>query len=179
MANKTGLPGTAMPWGRKTDNRLDRLEHRLNLTSDAVDGILGPVDKTVVAGFELGQSFLNGVNGKVAPNSPVGLQYVSSTGLFEVSISLAGLLSYGSVLGAGFESVEWPYDVYFDIPSNGPVASCGPTESRWVPFAQSRSTIVSSRPGVFNLSLYFFANTTQNLDSQAFVNKVQLSAKAV
>ena len=179
MVSNSGLPGTAVPWGRKTDGRLDRLEHRLNLTSDAVDGMLGSADKTVVAGFELGQSILNGVSGRVEPSSPVALQYVSSTGLFEVTVTLAGLNSYGSVLGAGFESDEWPYNVYFEIPSNGPVASCAPTESRWVPFAASRSTIVSSRPGVFNLSLYFYANTTQNASSQAFVNKVQLSVKAV
>lgn len=179
MANKTGLPGSAEPWGRKTDSRLDRLEHMLNVTSAAVDGMLGQVDKTVVASFELGQSILNGVSGRVEPNSPVALQYVSGTGLFEVTISLAGLNSYGSVLGAGFESIEWPYDVYFEIPRNGPVASCSPSETRWVPFAQSRSTIVSARPGVFNLSLYLYANTTQNANSQAFLNKVQLSVKAV
>lgn len=179
VTTNTGLPGTAVPWGRKTDTRLDRLEQRLNITNETVDGMLGPVDKTVVATYDTGQSIANGLVGKVAPSTPVDVQYVSSTGLFEVTVTLAGLNSYGSVLGAGFESAEWPYDIYFEIPRNGPVASCAPTESRWVPFAQSRSTIISARPGVFDLSLYFYVNTTQNASSQAFVNKVQLSVKAV
>lgn len=179
MANKTGLPGSAEPWGRSVESRLSGLEHRAGITSDVLDGLQDSVDKTVVAGAESGQNFLNGVSGKVASNSPVEVQYVSSTGLFEVTVSLAGLVSYGSIIGAGFEAEQWPYDVYFEIPSNGPVASCAVTEARWVPFAQSRSTIISTRPGVYNLSLYFYANTTQNTSSQAFVNKVQLSVKAV
>lgn len=174
-----GLPGTAVPWGRKIDHRLHEVEHKLGITSDAVDGMLGPMDKTVVSSFELGQSILNGVSGRVEPNSAVAVQYVSSTGLFEVTVSLAGLVSYGAVLGAGFEADEWPYDIYFEIPRNGPVASCAVTEARWFPFAISRSTVISSRSGVFDLSLYLYANTTQNASSQAFVNKVQLSVKAV
>jgi hypothetical protein len=32
---------------------------------------------------------------------------------------------------------------------------------------------------VFDLSLYLHANTTQNASAQAFLNKVQLSVKAV
>lgn len=177
--NVTSLPGSAVPWGRRTESRLETLENTLKVTADTVDGLQGAVDKTVVAGFELGQSFLNGVIGKVAPNDAVAVQFVSSTGLFEVTVTLAGLNSYGSVLGAGFESPEWPYDIYFEIPRNGPVAACAPTESRWVPFAASRSTIISTRPGVYNLSLYFYTNTTQNVSSQAFANKCQLSVKAV
>lgn len=176
---KTGLPSSAMPWGRQTDTRLDQLEHLMDVTREDVNSHLGPLDKTVVGSFDSGQNIANGVSGRVEPNSPVALQYISSTGLFEVTLTLAGLVSYGAVLGAGFESAEMPYDIYFEIPPNGPVASCSPTDSRWVPFAQSRSTIVSTRPGVFDLALYFYANTTLNASAQAFVNKVQLSVKAV
>jgi hypothetical protein len=179
VANKTGLPGSAEPWGRDVEKRLHTLEHKADITSDVLDGMQSYVDKTVTASFETGQSVLNGVVGKVIPTTPVAVKYVSGTGLFEVTVTLAGLVSFGSVLGAGFESQEWPYDVYFEIPSNGPVATCALTENRWVPFAQSRSTIISSRPGVFDLSLYLYANTTQNASAQAFLNKVQLSVKAV
>lgn len=179
MANKTGLPGSAEPWGRAVDKRLGELEHRAGITSTTLEGLQSSVDKTVFAAFDYGQNIANGVNAKLTLDWPVEVQFVSSTGMFEVTVSASGLVMAGASLGISFESDEWPSDIYFDIPARGVVASCAEGDVRYAPFAGSRSTLISTRPGIFNLSLYAFANTTINASAQAFIHEAQLSVKAV
>lgn len=173
------LPGNAVPWGRLMESRTTQLENTVERINSTLGGMQSSVDKTVYTSYDYGMNIANGVNGKLAFDGPTDVQFVSSTGLFEVTVTLAGLVTYGAVLGAGFEAEEFPYSTYFDIPSNGVVASCSPTDTRWVPFAGSRSTVVSTRPGVYNFNLYLHAVTNQNASSVAFVNKAQISIKAV
>lgn len=179
MANKTGLPGSAEPWGRAVDKRLGKLEHSAGITAGVLDGMQSSVDKTVFANYELGQQILQGVSGKVDLTIPTSVQFVSGTGLFEVTVSLGGLVMAGASLGCSFESDQFPPDIYFDIPAWGVVGSSANADVRYAPFSSSKSTIFSTRPGVYNFSLYLTTNTTITASSQAFVNKAQLSVKAV
>lgn len=179
MANKTGLPGSAEPWGRAVDKRLGELEHRAGITSTTLEVMRGSVDKTVFADFPYGQNIANGVTGKLAIDWPTEVQFVSSTGLFEVTVSMSGLVMAGATVGVSFESDEWPADIYFNIPAYGVVASCAAADVRYAAFSGSRSTIMSTRPGIFKLSLYVTADTTINANSQAYINDAQLSVKAV
>jgi hypothetical protein len=182
MASKNDLstlPGPAIPWGRKVEDRLKKVEDTLNIATTTLDGLGSRVNQTVYASFEYGQNIANATTGRVELSVPCEVQYVSGTGLFEVTVTLAGLVQYGGVLGLGFEGTLWPYETYFDIPSNGVVASCAVDDSRWVPFAYSRSTVVSARPGVYNLALYLHANMTNNAQSVGYLNKAQLVVKAV
>lgn len=173
------LPGNAVPWGRKVESRLDKVESTLNIHNAALDALGSQVDKTVYTSYEYGLNIANGTTGRLDFDQPTSVQFVSGTGLFEVTVSLAGLVSYGAVLGACFESEQYPYETYFDIPSYGVVASCAPTDDRWVPFASSRSTILSNRPGIYVFNLYLHAAANQNATSAAYVNKAQISVKAV
>lgn len=175
----SSLPGSAIPWGRKTETRLGDVELLSRRNAEDIAALRGPVDKTVVASFNTGQNIAYNVTGKVALSTPTVAQYVSSTGLFEVTVSLAGLVMAGGILGLGFEHELFPYETYFDSPKNGVVGSCDPSDTRWVPFSGSRSTIISTRPGVYALSLYLHVNTTQNATSKAFVDDAQISIKAV
>ena len=177
--SKVGLLGKATQWGRSIENRLDVVERGLNVTNSAVSGLRDVLDKTVYKDYNFSQNIVNGVNGKVALDLPTEVQFVSSTGLFEVTVSASGLVSYGSTLGVSFESNEFPYDVYFDMPKGGVVASCTPTDTRWVPFAGSRSTVVSVRPGIYKFSLYAYANCTATAQAVAFLHHSQISVKAV
>lgn len=180
MSNKTGLPGSAQPWGRSVENRLGKLERTAGLTTDVLDGLQGAVDKTVVATFSLGQQFLNGVGpGKVDLTLPTEVQFVSSTGLFEVTVSASGMCMAGANLGVSFESLEYPIDIYFDVPQWGVVSGSADADVRYVPFSYSKSNIMSTRPGIYKFSLYAFVNTTITVNSQAFLQDAQISVKAV
>lgn len=179
MANKTGLPGSAEPWGRTVEGRLGKLEHKAGITADVLDGMQGSVDKTVYADFPYGQNIANGFSGYTSIGWPTEVQFVTSTGLFEVTVSLSGLVLAGATLGVSFESDEYPASINFDIPKYGVVA-CGATaDLGYTPFSSSKSTVLSNRPGVYNFSLYVIANTTANASSQAYINDAQLSVKAV
>jgi len=177
--SKVALLGRATPWGRWLERRVDALERKLNVTSDTVNGMQESFDKTVYANYDHAMNIDNGVNGKLALSIPTECQYVSSTGLFEVTVSASGLVLGGGTLGVSFESDQFPSDLYFDIPAYGVVAGSSGNELRYVPFAGSRSTIISTRPGVYNFSLYAIANTAQNANSIAYLHKCQLSVKAV
>lgn len=177
--NKTGLPGTAEPWGREVDKRLDVLERKSGIMADTLGGLQDSADKTVFAEFNTGQNIANGVTGKIALTTPTQVQYVSSTGLFEVTVSLTGLVSAGATLGVSFESELYPSDIYFENARYGVTASCANADTRWVPFSGSRSTVLSARPGVYTFSLYAVAYTTVTASAQAFINQTQLSVKAV
>ena len=179
MTNKTGLPGSAEPWGRNVEKRLSKLEHKAEITDSVLDGMQGLVDKTVFADFELGQNIANGVNGTLALTIPTEVQFVSGTGLFEVTVSLGGLVMAGATLGCSFQSDEYQPDIYFGIPKWGVVASCANADVRYAPFQSSKSTVLSARPGIYKFSLYLTADTTTTASAQAFVNKAQLSVKAV
>lgn len=179
MANKTGLPGSAEPWGRKVEDRLGKLEHKAGITADVLEGMQGSVDKTVYADFPDGQNIANGVSGYTPLTWPTQVQFVSSTGLFEVTVSLSGLVAAGAKLGVSFESDEYPASISFDIPKYGVAASCASADTAYVPFSSSRSTVLSNRPGIYTFSLYVAANTTANASSLAFINEAQLSVKAV
>lgn len=173
------LPSASVPWGRGVESRLEKVENSLKIARDTLDGMGDRVDKTVFATYDYGQNIANGVNGRVELSSPCEVQFVSGSGMFEITVSMGGLVQYGAVLGVGFEGTMWPYEVYFDMPSEGVVGSCAPTENRWVPLAYSRSTIVTNRPGVYNLKLYIHAKTNLNATSVAYLQQAQLSVKAV
>lgn len=178
--NKTGLPGTAEPWGRDVERRLSGLEHRTGLLSGSLDNLQhSRADKTVFAEYNYGMNISNGVNGKVALDQPVSVQYVTSTGLFEVTVSLSGLVMAGATLGLSFESEEYPSDVYFDIPRYGVAGSCANADVRYAPLAASRSTVITARPGTYQFNLYAWANNTATANSTAYIHKAQLSVKAV
>lgn len=179
MANKTGLPGSAQPWGRTVEDRLSKVERATGLNTAALDGMGSMVDKTVVATFSLGQQWLNGVNGQSALTLPTEVQFVSSTGLFEVTVSASGMCMAGANLGVSFESLEYPANIYFDVPDYGVVAGSANADVRYVPFSASRSTIMNTRPGIYKFSLYAFVNTTITVNSQAFLQDAQISVKAV
>lgn len=179
MANKTGLPSNAAPWGRTVESRLFNLERKAGITADVLGALQGSADKTVFASFTTGQNIANGVNDKVSLSWPTQVQYVSSTGIFEVTVSVDGLVMAGASLGVSFESLEYPSSIYFDIPKYGVVASCAEADVRYAPFSGSKSTIFSTRPGVYTFSLYAVANTTFNANSLAFIHECQLSVKAV
>lgn len=178
--NRSGLPGSAEPWGRDVEKRLGKLEHKTGLTATALDTLQhSRADKTVYAEYNYGMNLANGINGKVALDYPVEVQYVSSTGLFEVTVSLAGLVLGGSTLGLSFEGDEFPSDVYFDMPKYGVSGSCATGELRYIPLTGSRSTVISARPGVYNMSLYAWCNNTASAQALAYIQKAQLSVKAV
>lgn len=173
------LPSASVPWGRTVENRLEKVENSLSIARSTLEGMGDRVDKTVFATWDYGQNIVNGTNGRVELSAPCAVQFVSGSGIFEITVSMAGLVQYGAVLGLGYEGTLWPYDVYFDMPNNGVVGSCDPGESRWVPMAFSRSTIVTTRPGVYNLALYIHAKTDLNATSVAYLKQTQLSVKAV
>lgn len=179
MANKTGLPGSAAPWGRDVESRLGKLERQAGLTSDTLDGLQAVVDKSVHAEFTVAQSFLNGVNGKVPLDLPCQVQFVSSTGLFEVTVSLSGLILGGAWLGVSFESDEYPSNIYQGIPQYGVAAACAKADLAYVPFSSSKTTMFSNRPGVYKFSLYAVANTTATASALGYINDAQITVKAV
>jgi hypothetical protein len=180
MSNKTGLPGSAQPWGRTVDDRLNKLERATGLQSDVLKEMQGAVDKTVTAKFTVAQQWLNGVGpAKVSLLTPTLVQFVSSTGLFEVTVAASGLCMAGATLGVSFESDEYPADIYYDIPKWGVVSGSANADVRYVPFSCSRSNVMSTRPGVYKFSLYAFVNTTLTASSQAFLEDAQISVKAV
>lgn len=127
----------------------------------------------------MGQNIDLGTNGKVAPTIATNLRYVSTTGLFEVTVSLAGLVRDGAILGASFESAEVPYEVYYDIPRYGVVAQAPLGQTTWKPFSASYSTVISTRPGTQDLSLYLYGICTAGASSAGFVKRARLSVKAV
>jgi len=180
MHNNSGLPGTAQPWGRSVDKRLTSLERRAGLTDAALTSG-ADADKTVLSNFTIGQNIANGVSGTLPLDWPAQVQYVSSTGLFEVTVGLSGLVMAGAVLGVSFESEEFPADIYspFNIPKYGVVATSAKADVVWAPFSSSRSTVISTRPGIYKLNLYVLANTTATASAQAYIKECHLSVKAV
>ena len=164
-----------MPWARTVENRLGNI----SATMDRLGIGSADTDTAVFAEYDGGQNILTGVNGRVIPPAPVAVQYASSTGFFEVTVSLAGMVRDGGVLGAGFESNDYPLDVQYDIPHNGVVFSAPLGQTAWLPFAQSYSTIISARPGVQRLSLYLWGNMTAGGNSAGYLKRARLSIQAV
>lgn len=179
MANNLrGLPTTVVPWARTVEDRVRGAERFLARLGYNVAS-MPDADKTVYSEYSLGQNIAVGTTGKVALNTPVLVHYVSSTGLFEVTVSLAGLVRDGATLGASFESNENPYSVEYDIPQYGVVAQAPAGQTTWKPFSASYSTVVSTRPGGQDLSMYLYAICTTGANSAAFVKRARLSVKAV
>lgn len=176
MANiLKGVTTSALPWARTVESRLDSLAAAVN----RLGGKPGDADKTVYSEYALGQNLAVGTNGRVAPTEPVAVRYVSTTGLYEVTVSLAGIVRDGAILGAGFESLDIPYDVYYDIPKYGVVAQAPVGQVAWKPFSASYSTVINTRPGVQDISLYLYGVCTAGVNSAAFVKRTRLSVKAV
>lgn len=177
MASIKGVTPGAMPWARKVEERLTKAERSLSLLGINVSD-LPDADKAVFADFSNGQNLDLGTSGRVETAAPVAVRYVSGSGIFEVTVSLAGLVRDGAILGAGFESAEYPYTVEFDLPKYGVVeaAPVGPTA--WTPFSASYSTVLSSRPGVKDFNLYLYGVCTAGVASAAYVKRLQLSVKA-
>lgn len=173
-----GVPPTAQPWARSVEDRVAKAERKLGILSTALDGV-PELDKTVFSEFSTGQNLAVGTNGRVEPNAPIKVRFVSSTGLFEVTVSLAGLVRDGAILGASFESDEVSYEVSFDLPKYGVVSSSPQGQGAWSPFSQSYSTVLSTRPGVQSLNLYLYGVCTSGVNSAAYVKRARLSVKAV
>jgi hypothetical protein len=170
-----GVASTTLPWARSVESRLDNLVAAVG----RLGGVSGAADKTVYSEFSTGQNIALGTDGRVEPTAPVALRYVTSTGLFEVTVSLAGLVRDGAVLGAGFESADLPYEIYFDIPRFGVVNQAPLGQTTWMPFSASYSTVITSRPGVQDLNLYLYSVCTSGASSAAFVKRARLSVRAV
>lgn len=173
-----GVPPTAQPWARKVDSRLDATERKLGIISESLDGV-PDLDKTVYYEFSTGQNIALGTAGRVEPTTPVAVRFVSSTGLFEVTVSMSGMVRDGAIFGASFESNEVPYEVQYDIPKYGVAFSAPIGQTAWSPFAGSYSTVLNTRPGVQNLSLYLYGVCTAGANSAAYLNRARLSVKAV
>lgn len=178
MANLKGVATASLPWARTVESRLSEatrvlsnLGYNTSRTADA--------DKTVFYEFSTGQNIAVGVTGRVEPTSPIAVRYVSSTGLFEVTVSLAGLVRDGAILGAGFESQEVPYEVEYDLPRYGVTAQAPAGQTAWKPFSASYSTVISTRPGVQDMALYLYAVCNTGASSAAYVKRARLSVKAV
>lgn len=167
-----------MPWARSVDERLGAITRSLRLVGIGLDS-MPDADKTVYVEDPYSQSLLAGTNGRVEPSLARTVQFVSSTGLFEVTVSLGGLVRDGAILGAGFESLEVPYEINYDIPKYGVVSTAPVGMTAWSPFAFSRSTVISTKPGVQSLALYYYAVCTAGVNSAAFINRASLTVKAV
>ena len=173
MAILKGITPAALPWARTVESRLDSLGAALSRLGGSPNA-----DKATYSELSSGQNISNGTNGRVNPTTPVTVRYVSTTGLFEVTVSLAGLVRDGATLGAGFESADQPYEIYYDIPKYGVVAQAPEGQLTWKPFSASYSTLISSRPGVQELSLYLYSATTDSINSDSVVRRARLSVKA-
>lgn len=173
-----GVPPKAQPWARGIESQLGELSRAFSLMGAKVSSI-PDLDKTVVADMTTAMNISQGTSGRVEPGNPVAVRFVSSTGLFEVNVSLGGLVRDGGILGAGFESDAMPYEVSYDIPKNGVVSSAPIGQTAWSPFSASTSTVVSARPGVQNLNLYLYAVCTAGANSAAYVKRARLTVKAV
>ncbi|WP_346927351.1 hypothetical protein [uncultured Arthrobacter sp.] len=173
-----GVPPTAQPWARSVEDRMGKAERKLGILDTAFGGV-PDLDKTVFSEFNTGQNLAVGTNGRVEPTAPVKVRFVSSTGLFEVTVSLAGLVRDGAILGAGFESTEEPYEVSYDLPKYGVAFSAAPAQTTWAVNSQSYSTVISTRPGVQELSMYLYGVCNQGPNSAAYVKRARLSVKAV
>lgn len=178
MALLNGVAPKAMPWARNVEDRLGKTENALKALGYDV-GNLPDADKTVYSEFSTGQNVPLGTNGRVEPTAPVLVRYASSTGLFEVTVSLAGMVRDGAILGASFESAENPYEVYFDLAKYGITNSAPIGQTAWSPFSGSYSTVLSTRPGVQDMAIYLYSVCTAGANSAAFVKRVRLSVKAV
>lgn len=173
-----GIPPTAQPWARGVDKRLDKLERQTGLLDTSLSS-MADADRAVYSEFNLGQNLATGTNGRVNPTVPVSVRYVSSTGMFEVTVSLAGLVRDGGKLGASFESDEVPYEVEYDLPRYGVAMSAPIGQTQWFPFSSSYSTVFSTRPGIQNLSMYFYGVCTAGANSAGYVKRARISVKAV
>lgn len=170
-----GITPAALPWARSVEKRIGDLTASVSrLGAKPTDA-----DKTAYSEYSSGQNLAVGTNGRVAPTVPVALRYVSTTGLFEVTVSLAGMVRDGATLGASFETEDYPYDVLYDVPTFGVVAQAPVGQTAWKPFSASYSTVISSRPGVKDLNLYLYAVCTAGANSAGYVKRVRLSVKAV
>lgn len=179
MANPIkGVAPAALPWARSVEGRIDKAERALSTLGASLSD-LPNADKTVFSEFSLGQNMAVGTTGRVEPTLPVNVRYATSTGLYEVTVSLAGLVRDGATLGAGFESLESPYEISFDLPKYGVVDQAPAGQTVWKPFSASYSSVLSSRPGIQDLSLYFYAVCTTGVNSAAYVKRARLSVKAV
>lgn len=173
-----GVPPTAQPWARGVESDIAALKRQQGIMDTRVSKI-PDLDKTVFSEFSTGQNIAVGTSGKVAPSSAVAVRFVSSTGLFEVTVSLAGLVRDGAIFGASFESEDVAYEVSYDLPKYGVASSAPIGQTAWSPFAQSYSTVISTRPGVKELSLYLYAVCTAGANSAAYLKRARLSVQAV
>jgi len=173
-----GVDPASLPWARSVESKLSGLERGLSALGYNVNR-MPDSDKAVYAEFSLGQNINTGTNGKIDLTYPTSVRYSSSTGVFEVTVSLAGLVRDGAVLGLGFESDEFPSVIEYDLPLYGVVDSALVGATYWKPFAASYSTTITTRPGVQDLSLYAYAVCTSGDYSAGFIKRASLSVKPV
>lgn len=181
MVNQTvnSLPSSSVPWGRKVESRLDDIESTLGIHTDELGNLAGQVDKSVTAFYETPMTFANGISGKQVLTTPTSVQFVSGTGMFQVTVSMEGLSQAGANIGFGFEAPEFPFDSYFGLPKYGVSGSSAQADNRYIPLALSRSTTFTTRPGVYGFSLYALVDTTITASSQAYLLRGQISVRAV
>lgn len=173
-----GVPPAAQPWARGIEGQLKTVTRKLGILSEEFSS-MPDLDRAVFSEFDSGQNIGVGTEGRVEPDRPTKVRFVSSTGMFEVTVSLAGLVRDGAVFGAGFESPGAPYEVSYDLPKFGVTFSAPIGQTAWSPFSQSYSTVMSTRPGAQNLVLYLYAVCTAGANSSAYLKRARLSVKAV
>jgi hypothetical protein len=173
-----GVPPTAQPWARRMEKRVSDAERQLGILDTGLSSV-PELDKTVFFETSTNQNIPVGTAGRVELTTPVAVRFVSSTGLFEVTVSLAGLVRDGAIFGASFESAEVPYEVSYDLPKFGVSFAAPQGQTAWCPFSQSYSTVLSTRPGVQSLSMYLYGVCNTGTNSAAFLKRARLSVKAV
>ena len=123
-------PGT-LPWARSIENKLSGLERGLSSLGYNVNRI-PDADKAVYAEFDGAQNINLGSNGKLALRIPTSVRYVTSTGQFEVTVSLGALVRDGALLGVSFEGEEFPSYVDNHLPRYGVVCSAPIGHTEWL-----------------------------------------------
>lgn len=172
------IPPKAQPWARGVDSDLASIKAKLGILDTDISGIPA-LDKTVFAEFYGGQNIANGTSGRLELTTPVSVRFASSTGLYEVTVSIAGLVRDGAIFGGSFESSVTPYTINYDIPKYGVVSTAPVGQTSWFPFAASTSTVINTRPGVQDLNLYLYAVCTTSVNTAAYLSRARLSVKAV
>lgn len=173
-----GLPPSAQPWGRRVDARIQRVFRALNLQDEDIKGVPTP-DKTVTKGHVSFASVTSGQSGILPTGRDFQVAYTSTTGLFEVTVSLGGLVREGGRIGVGFTSGEYPPLVNNGVLRDGVQFSAPEGQINYVPFSASYSTVVSGRIGTHYLDLFLWADTTFATNSAVYAEQASITVKAV
>lgn len=173
-----GLPPSAQPWGRTVDSRISRAFRILGLQEGDSKGTPTP-DKTVTKANNSFFSGVTGLEGIQPTNRDFQVAYTSTTGLFEVTVSLGGLVRDGARIGVGFTSGEYPPLVNNGVVRDGVQFSAPEGQVNFIPFSASYSTVVSGRIGTHYLDLFLWVDTTFATNSAVYAEQASITVKAV